>query len=276
MINKFAVAWLKFLGQNGPAWEGAVNRVSAVLVVLCAASLAVAHGRQGAPPPAPKPLVPAAASSIAASPEAFYGQIVSVTASVDQVLSPTSFTVDQDPKRPGAAGIVVLADVLNEPLTVNAYVTVIGEVVRHQGRPAIRAASVITSAMIDIAKRPPPPMTADEERFDALMKRIGPAFTAVRQSVTAASGGTAAGDAAALSAAFREVETFWQGRDSEDARRWAAEARAQAASLEQAVATGRWDDATAAAGALQQACSACHRAYRQRLDDGSYRIRMGN
>ena len=58
-----------------------------------------------------------------------------------------------------------------------------------------------------------------------------------------------------------------------DAQKWAADARAQSEALERAIADGKWDDAKAAAGTLQQACSACHGAYRERLDDGSYRIR---
>ena len=247
-----------------------------VSVALSAASLTVAHARQGVPGPVAKPLVPAAASSIAANPDAFYGQSVTVTAAVDQVLSSTSFTVDQDPKSSGAGSVLVLVEVLTAPVPVNSYVTVIGEVVRHDGRPAIRAASVITSAMVDLARRPPAPMTSDEEAFDKVMKRIGPAFAAIRQAVAAAGGDTAKADAAILKDGFTDAETFWKKRERPDAQKWAADARVQADLLAQAVTAGRWDDAKAAAGALQQTCAACHGAYRQRLDDGSYRIRVGN
>lgn len=248
-------------------------RAGVVVILLFALSFGV-RARQGAAP-APKPLVPAAANSIAADPEPFYGQNVTVTAAVERVLSPTTFTIDQDPKR-AAAEILVLVETLTAPLTMNSYVTVIGEVIRHEGGPAIRAASVITTAMVDIARRPPPPLTPDEEAFDKVMKRIGPAFNAIRQAVTDA-GGDSAGDAAeTLKAAFAETEAFWKKRPMPDAQKWAAEARAQTDVLAEAVKAGKWDAAKAAAGSLQQTCSSCHAAHRERQDDGSYRIRMGS
>lgn len=235
-------------------------------------SLAVLDGEQGSP--SPKPLVPAAATSIAADPEPFYGQIVSVTAAVDRVLSPTAFIVAQRPKQDAAGGLLVQVEVLSAPLTVDAYVTVIGEVVRHDGRPAIRAASVITRDMVDLAKRLPPPMSPGEAAFDAVMKRIGPAFNSVRAAVGAAAAAEAAAPLGTLADGFAETETFWKARGPADARRWAAEARAHTASLQRAVAAGRWDDAKAAMGSLQQTCAACHGAYRERQDDGSYRLRV--
>ena len=249
-------------------------RAGVVGILLFASLFGVVGARQDAPP-APKPLVPAAANSIAASPDTFYGQNVTVTAAVERVVSPTAFTVDQDPKST-AAEILVLVETLTSPLAVNSYVTVIGEVIRHEGGPAIRAASVITTAMVDIAKRPPPPLTAEEEAFDKVMKRVGPAFNSIRQAVAAASGETAAADAETLKAAFVETEAFWKKRSAADAQKWAAEARAQADVVARAVAAGKWDEAKAAAESLQQTCSSCHAAHRQRQDDGSYRMRTGS
>ena len=249
-----------------------MGRVFAVGVSICALVFSVAHARQGAPTPPPKPLVPAATNSIAANPESFYGQNVTVTAAVERIVSPTSFTVDQDPKK-SVDEVLVLVDVLNAPLELNTYVTVIGEVVRHEGRPAIRAVSVLTSAMVDIAKRLPPPMTPDEALLDKAMKRIGPAFNSVRQAVAASAGDTAKDDAIAMKAAFTEAESFFKKRDKPDAQKWAADARGQADILAQSIAAAKWDEAKAAASALQQTCSNCHGAYRERLDDGSYRFR---
>src|SRR3954470_1381574 len=45
--------------------------------------------------PAPKPLVPVATNTIAANPDAYYGQAVTITASVEQIFTKSSFTVDQ-------------------------------------------------------------------------------------------------------------------------------------------------------------------------------------
>ena len=46
------------------------------------------------PAPAPKPLVPLATNTIAANPDAFYGQAVTITASVEQIFTKSSFSVD--------------------------------------------------------------------------------------------------------------------------------------------------------------------------------------
>src|SRR5262245_40816736 len=53
-------------------------------------------------PPAPaaagptKPYVPLAASTLANKPEAYYGEMVTVTATVEDVLSKTAISLDQD------------------------------------------------------------------------------------------------------------------------------------------------------------------------------------
>lgn len=251
-----------------------MTRFSVTCVLVFAAMLAAVHARQNPPAPGLEPLVPAAASSIAADADAFYGQHVSVTAAVDRILSPTAFTVDQDPRQSGAGEVIVLVDLLTAPLALNSYVTIIGRVVRHEGRPAIRATSVLDTTMVDLARRPVAPMTPDEAAFDQLMKRINPAFGAVRLAVNEAAGDEAREHASALEQGFADAEAFWKKRGKPDARTWAAEARARADSLAQAAAAGRWDEATAAMTGLQQACSSCHAAYRQRMHDGSYRIKQ--
>ena len=232
----------------------------------------VADGRQNPPAAAAKPLAPMATTSIASNPDAFIGQTVTVTASVDRVVSPTSFAVDQDPKASGTGEVLVLVESLSAAPELNSYVTVIGEVVRHEGKAAIRATSVINAAMVDLAKRQPPALTPEEAAFDAIMKRINPAFGGIRQAVAAGGGDKAAEQAAILKQGFTETEAFWKKRDKADAVKWASDARGHAETLEGAVNAGKWDEAKAAVTGLQQACSACHGAYRQRGEDG-YRIR---
>lgn len=250
-----------------------------MLCVVLASSNGVIRAGQGpeqaaAPADAPKPIVPAATTSIVDNPDAFYGQSVTVTAAVDGILSPTSFTVDQDPVKSDRP-LPVLAEILTAPLSINSYVTVIGEVVRHAGAPAIRATSVLTAKMVDIARPPLPPLTREEEAFDSSMKRISAAFTAIRQAVATSGGNGANRNADVLTDAFADVEEFWKNGEKADALKWAGEARQHSKTLSDAVAALKWDEAKASVDALQRTCSACHGAYRQRLDDGSYRIRMG-
>jgi cytochrome c556 len=197
-------------------------------------------------------------------------------------------------KSPG--DVLVLAPRLNSPVDPSTYVTVVGEVVRfdpdeiarkskdyavdlspelvqkYRGHPAILATAVINAKMIDLAKRLPPPMSAEEQAFDNVMKKVGPAFAALRQADAATADATKE-NTAILKQAFAETETFWKTRGRADAVQWAQDARKQVAAVEQAAAAGKWDDVKTAAGTLGQACQSCHAAYRERFDDGSFRIK---
>jgi len=100
------------------------------------ATPATPAGRGAAPAaPAAKPLVPVATNTIAANPDAFYGQAVTITASVDQILSRSSFTIDQRrvgdapaPKQP--TDVLVLVPNIQRPVDLKSYVTVMGDLMK--------------------------------------------------------------------------------------------------------------------------------------------------
>lgn len=252
------------------------------------------------PASAPKPIVPVAASTLAKTPEPFYGEVVSVTAAVGQQLSPTVFSVNQDRATGVGQDVLVLAPTLNAPVDPKTYVTVVGELVRfepaeiarrvktltpdldpdiiarYRGRPAILATAVVTSGMVDLARRAPPPMTPEEEAYDKVMKRVGPAFNALRTALTASDASAAAESTKALKTAFGEAEAFWKLRAAADALEWTRAARKHVDALERAVSAGSWDVVKSSTGELGQVCQTCHSSYRERLDDGTYRIRSGS
>jgi cytochrome c551/c552 len=281
-----------FLRQNGRALQRRPHALPAVAALILTAYAAGMAQSAQTPQPAtspPKPLVPAATSSIVSNPEAFYGQFVTVMAAVDRVVSPYAFTIDQDRTGSNVQDVLVLTPVLTAPPEINAYVTVMGEVVRFspadadalpsdiasrfRGRPAIRATSVLTAAMVDLARRPLAPLTPEEAAFDRIMKHVGPSFASLRQGIAESNAQGVTLQANILKMGFAETEKFWRGRQRADAQQWAGEARTHAETLERAAASARWDDAKAAATLLQQSCSSCHAVYRERLTDGSYRIR---
>src|SRR5918993_5354278 len=78
----------------------------------------------------PKPLVPVAASSVAANPDPYVGEFVTMTGAVEANLSKTSFSVDQDKTKPTAKDVLVLAPNLQKPAEANGYVTVIGQLIK--------------------------------------------------------------------------------------------------------------------------------------------------
>lgn len=251
-----------------------------------------------APAPPQKPLVPVVASTLAAKPDAYFGENVTVMATVDQTLSPLAFSVDQDKAKSTGQDVLVLAPRLNEPVELNTYVTVIGEVVKfdpadakvkdrltglspdalakYTGKPAIVATSVINTAMNDLARRLPPKMTAEEEAFQKVMQKVGAANGAFRGIIEKSDANGAKEQAAALKAAFIATEAFFKPHGKADAIGWAQDARKSAETIEVAAAAGKWDEVKATAGSMGKMCQTCHTAYRERYDDGSFRAKLGS
>ena len=274
-----------------------MTRRSRAYVLACGALLCVAAAitlrAQQPAPPAAKPLVPVAASTLADSPADYYGQYVSVVGTVEQKLTTLAFTIDQDKTKSTGKEVLILTATLNAPVDPDTYVTVLGEfvqfsdeiagratvdlppdlVAKYRGRPAVLATSVLNTAMVDLARPLPPPLTPQEEAFDKVMKRVGPAFTALRQAVSASEADTVKQHAAALKASFGETTAFWKARAKADAVKWVDEARTHADALERATARGDWDAVKSAQTALSQTCQNCHGAYRERLEDGTYRLK---
>lgn len=276
--------------------------VMAVLGVTAAGQTA----QRGTPPqrgaapagPPPKPLVPADANAVAAKPDVYAGEGVTISASVVDRVAPTAFTIGQAGMTAPGQVVLVLAPRLNAPLQPNASVTVIGDVVKFdpaeiaakmkdaapalpsdvtdkfRGHAAIVATSVITSGMVDLAKKPLPPVTPDDQVLDPIMKRVGPAFNALRQAATASNAADAATQATALSAAFTDATAFWKTKSHADATGWTADALHEATEIEAAAKKSDWDAVKASLPKLQQTCTECHGQYREREDDGSYRIKQ--
>jgi hypothetical protein len=283
-------------------------KYSAALVALAlvAASFASAHAQQGAATaPLTKPLVPLATNTVTANPDAYYGESITLTAAVGQILSKSVFSVDQQKIGPGnkpqpsGTDVLVIAPTLNGAVDLNSYVTVMGELVKfdpdviarkskdykldlspemiakYRGHPTWMATAVINEKFVDLAKKPLPAMTADDIALSKVMKQVGPAFAALRTGIDGSNAEAATKNVAVLKQMFAETETFWKTRSKPDATQWAQEARKQVDLIEHAVAGGNLEDAKAPAGTLGQSCAMCHGVYRERLEDGTYRIKTG-
>jgi len=263
-------------------------------------------GRQSQPPAGgtaapPKAIVPLAASTVAANPDPYIGEYVSLTAAVEQNFTKTAFSVDQDKTKSSEKDILVIAPTMTGTVDRNAYVTVLGELVKfdpeevrkktknytvdlppdviakYKGKPAVVATAVVVNATgVDIAKVLPPPMTAEELAYQAVMKQVGPANTALRAAIDKMDVAAVKEQATILSKALMQTEAFWKAKGKTDATGFATEAKKHADAINAAAAGGKWDDAKAAAAPLGQQCASCHGAYRERLDDGSFRIKMGS
>jgi len=261
-----------------------------------------AAGGAAATPGTPaKPYIPLAASTLAAHPDTYYGELVTVTGAVESTLSKLAFSVDQDKTKSTGKDVIVVAPTLMEPVTANTYVTVLGEVVhldpaeigkkgaeltkeykldvgpdvieKYKGHPVVLAKSVITTAGVDVAKRPPPPMTAEEEALSKIMKQVGPANTALRSALDKTDMAVAKENANVLRNMFTQNEAFWKPKGKPDAIKFAEEAKKLSEQINAAIGTGNWDEAKTHANTLGQQCAGCHGAFRERMDDGTFRIK---
>ena len=254
-----------------------------------------------APPPAgtpPKPLVPVAASSVAANPDPYVGEYVTMTGAVEANLSKTSFSVDQDKTKTTGKEVLVLAPNLQKQADANGYVTVIGQLIKfdekeiatklkdykidlspadlekYKGKPVVLATAVINSAGIDIAKKPIPPMSADDLTLQKIMTRLPPAQAALRKALDGSAADLTKEQATIIKTSFTEIEAFWKAKGNEEATKLAADGKRHADSILMNVANANFDAAKTSITPLGATCGGCHGKYRERMEDGTFRIKI--
>jgi hypothetical protein len=261
----------------------------------------VAQGPPQAPPPAantpPKPLVPVAASSVANNPDQYVNEYVTMTATVEANLSKTSFSVDQDKTKSTGKEVLVLAPSLQKPADANAYVTVIGQLIKfdekevaaklkdyqidlspadiakYKGKPVVLATAVINNSGIDIAKKPIPPMTADDLALQKIMTKLPPAQGAVRKSLDSKDAAGAKEQATILKDAFTQIEAFFKTKNNQEAMKWAGEGKSHADAILVNLGLNNIEAAKTSVTPLGGTCASCHGKYRERMEDGTFRIK---
>jgi cytochrome c556 len=252
--------------------------------------------------------MPVATNLILQDPDAYYGKLINVSAGVEEKLSPTAFVIDQR-KAAGSSElkaigkpILVIAPYLNAPLEQKGYLSVRGQLVKfdpaaltrlvpdyrldfpaevsakYQGKPVLVASSIINAAFAEIAKKPLPPPSAVEVSLSTAMKTIGPAFTALRTAADAKANDSPAivtQNAAKLLPAFTQTEKAWDDLGQSAAAEWARTARDHAVAIEKAAGAGDWDAVKTSYMALNTLCQNCHGSYRERQEDGTFRLKPG-
>ena len=263
-------------------------------------ALTAEQGGQAPPPAAntpPKPLVPVAASSVAANPDQYVGEYVTLTGAVEANLSKTSFSVDQDKTKATGKEVLVLAPTLQKQADANGYVTVIGQLIKFdekeiaeklkdyqidlspadaakfKGKPVVLATAVINSSGIDIAKKPIPPMTADDLALQKIMTKLPPAQGAVRKSLDSKDMAGAKEQAVVLKDAFTQIETFFKTKNNQEAMKWAGEGKSHADAILVNLGLNNIEAAKTSVTPLGGTCASCHGKYRERMEDGTFRIK---
>jgi hypothetical protein len=265
------------------------------------AAAEVGQGGQAPPPPAntpPKPLVPVAASSVAANPDPYVGEYVTMTGAVEANLTKTSFSVDQDKTKSTGKEVLVLAPTLQKQADPNGYVTVIGQLIKFdekevaaklkdyqidlspadiakfKGKPVVLATAVINTAGIDIAKKPIPPMTADDLSLQKIMTKLPTAQAAVRKSLDSKDAAGAKEQATLLKDSFTQIEAFFKTKNNQEAMKWAGEGKGHADAILVNLGMNNIEAAKTSITPLGGVCGSCHGKYRERMDDGTFRIKI--
>jgi len=256
--------------------------------------------RPATPAPAatpPKPLVPVAASSVAANPDPYIGEYVTMTGAVEANLSKTSFSVDQDKTKATGKDVLVLAPNLQTPAEANGYVTVIGQLIKFdeqevaaklkdykidlspedmakfRGKPVVLATAVINTAGIDIAKKPIPPMSADDLALQKIMTKLPPAQAALRKALDGKDLNLVKEQATVIKTAFTDIEAFWKTKGNTEAMNIASEGKKHADGILFNLGLGHLDAAKTSITPLGATCASCHGKFRERMDDGTFRIK---
>jgi hypothetical protein len=258
------------------------------------------QGGGQAPPAAntpPKPLVPVAASSVANNPDPYINEYVTLTGAVEANLSKTSFSVDQDKTKATGKEVLVLAPWLQKAADANAYVTVIGQLIKFdekeiaaklkdyaidlspadvakfKGKPVVLATAVINTAGIDIAKKPIPPMSADDLALQKIMTKLPPAQGAVRKTLDSKDMAGAKEQAAILKQAFTDIEAFFKAKKNDEATKWATDGKNHAEAILMNLGFNNIEAAKTSIAPMGTTCASCHGKYRERMDGGTYRIK---
>ncbi len=263
----------------------------------CTMVLAVATRAQQAPAVGAN-LVPVTAASLMLHPELYLNQSVSMYATVEQLLSGTAFSVDQDAKKASLTDLLIVAPTLTAQPKPGAYVTVVGVVIkfdpaeiqkrskgyaldlapnvleRYKDKVMVLASAVVDPGMVDLAKVLPKPAAPDELAVSANMKQVTAAVAELRKGAEGSDKAIVTTQAQLLGKIFLETRKVFETRgEMPDAVAWATEATTLMAAAEKGAAAGQFAEVTASATKLATLCASCHTAHRERLEDGTYRIK---
>lgn len=112
-----------------------------------------------------------------------------------------------------------------------------------------------------------------DAEFTAWMK-ITAASTGALNKMESKTGMDAMRAAERIGGVYEQMIGYWRQKDAPDAVKWSVEGKAAAAELASAAHGGDSEKATAALKMVGATCRPCHEGYREKLEDGTYRIRM--
>lgn len=113
----------------------------------------------------------------------------------------------------------------------------------------------------------------DHAALRQAMKTAGASFGALRKGVTAQDAAATQQAAEKLAAAFPTVRAHFEEHKMQDGIDFASTAERMSKSIAEAAKAGNWEQASADAKTLGAQCQGCHAAHREKLPDGSFKMK---
>ena len=113
----------------------------------------------------------------------------------------------------------------------------------------------------------------DEKQFQKLMKEVGGISKKFRDNAQAKNSAAVEKDAARTAEIYKQMAGFWKARKTDDAARMSEDSASAATATAAAAKAGEWDKVKTHWGAVGKSCKDCHEKHREKLEDGSYKIK---
>jgi hypothetical protein len=117
------------------------------------------------------------------------------------------------------------------------------------------------------------PLAASADQLQDTMKQVGATMGKIKKGLDGKMLHEAAGDAEKMQALFKDAEAIFAGMKMMDAVEMAKAAQSAAGDIMSAGHGGNAEGATAAFGKLGGTCKGCHDVHREKLQDGSYKLK---
>ena len=109
----------------------------------------------------------------------------------------------------------------------------------------------------------------EKAEYQTWMQTISATARSLNENLEAKAGDAAAADAKKLQEVFSQVLAFWAKNNISDAMKFSMDAQSGFQEVAELASAGKFAEATEAVGKART-CGGCHRAHRERAEDGSY------
>ena len=107
-----------------------------------------------------------------------------------------------------------------------------------------------------------------DPEYQSWMKTVAATNQSLQKNLAAKNASGVSEDATKLADTFKEVEGFWQKRNTTDAANIAKQAQTAAAAVSKDATSGNMEQAATDAKTLAAACGECHMAHREKAESG--------